>query len=86
LKYRIYATEKFIDAKEILNAKEKKQVIKAVAILQNNPYHPGLRCNKIKGKAELMECRVNQDLRILWKYEQDIIILLAVGRHKIIEF
>jgi mRNA interferase RelE/StbE len=86
LKYIIYATEKFTSAKDILSIDEKKQVIKAVAMLQENPRHPGLRTKKIKGKSNILECRVNQDIRILWKYQGNIIILLLVGRHNIVEF
>jgi len=37
LKYKIYATEKFIRAKDSLSVDEKKQVIKTVAMLQENP-------------------------------------------------
>jgi mRNA interferase RelE/StbE len=85
LKYRIYATDKFKTAKDILTTSEKKQVIKTVALLQQNPFYPGLKSKKIKGLSQVMECRVNKDLRILWKYQGDIIILLAVGRHKIVE-
>jgi mRNA-degrading endonuclease YafQ of YafQ-DinJ toxin-antitoxin module len=84
--YKIYATDKFINANQKLTADEKKQVIKTVAILQRDPRHPGLQSKKIKGQTGLLECRVNKDLRILWQYRDDIIVLLAVGRHKIVEF
>lgn len=86
MKYKIYATEKFTSAKDLLNVDEKKQVIKTVAMLQENPRHPGLRTKKIKGKSNILECRVNQDIRILWKYQDNIIILLLVGHHNIVEF
>ena len=84
--YKIYATDKFLTANHKLTADEKKQVIKTVAILQRDPRHPGLQSKKIKGRTGLLECRVNKDLRILWQYRDDIIVLLAVGRHKIVEF
>jgi len=83
--FKLYATGKFKKAKDSLTANEKKQVIKTVAMLQRDPNYPGLQSKKIKGKHYLMECRVNKDIRILWQYKNDVIILLAVGRHKIVE-
>ncbi len=84
--YKLYATSKFKKARERLTVIEQKQVIKAAALLQRDPRHPGLSSKKIKGKSGIMECRVNRDLRILWKYRGDVILLLAVGRHDIVEF
>jgi len=84
--HRIYATDKFINAKDKLTVFEKKQIIKTVALLQQNPRYPGLQSKKIKGQGGLMECRVNKDLRIIWQFRNDVIVLLAVGRHKIVEF
>ncbi|MFO7951352.1 MAG: cytotoxin [Bacillota bacterium] len=84
--FKLYATSRFKKARENLTVTEQKQVIKTVALLQRNPRHPGLNSKKIKGKTGIMECRVNQDLRILWQYRGDLIVLLAVGRHDIVEF
>jgi len=84
--YKLYATTKFKKAREKLTGVEQKQVIKTVALLQRNPRHPGLNSKKIKGKTGIMECRVNRDLRVLWQYRGDVIVLLAVGRHNLVEF
>jgi len=83
--YKLYATDKFKKAKERLSKEEKKQIIKAVVLLQQDPRYPGLKSKKIKGQENLMECRVNKDIRIIWQYREDVIVLLAVGRHKIVE-
>lgn len=84
--FKLYATDKFIKARESLTGDEKKQVIKTLVIIQQNSGYPGLHSKKIKGKTGLMESRVNKDLRILWQYRENVIVLLAVGRHKIVEF
>ncbi len=83
--FKIYATDYFKNAKGRLSATEKKQVIKTVALLQRDPWYPGLQSKKIRSKTGLFECRVNRDLRIIWQYRSDVIVLLAVGRHKLVE-
>jgi len=83
---RLYASDKFIKARDTLTKNEQKQVIKTVTLLQRDPRYPGLRTKKIKDRVGLMESRVNNDLRILWQYRGDVIVLLAVGRHNIVEF
>jgi mRNA-degrading endonuclease YafQ of YafQ-DinJ toxin-antitoxin module len=48
--------------------------------------HPSLRTKKIKGTDGLFECSVNMDIRIIWTYYDDeIIILLDVGLHDILQ-
>ncbi len=84
--HKLYATDKFKNARDSFSENEKKQVIKAVALLQRDPRYPGLNTKKLKGKPGIMESRVNKDLRILWQFRNDVIVLLAVGRHKIVEF
>ncbi len=83
--HKLYATDKFKKAGDSFSENEKKQVIKAVALLQRDPRYPGLNTKKLKGKSGIMESRVNKDLRILWQFRKDVIVLLAVGRHKIVE-
>lgn len=83
--YKLYATDKFKKAKDRLTREEKKQVIKAVVLLQQDPRYPGLHSKKIKGQDNLMECRANRDIRIIWQYREEVIVLLAVGRHQIVE-
>ncbi len=51
--YKLYATSKFKKARKSLTVLEQKQVIKAVAILQRNPRHPGLNSKKLKVKLAL---------------------------------
>ena len=67
------------------NAKEQKQIIKALNRLAENPAHPALRTKRIKGHPKVWECSANMDIRILWQYEEELIILaLDVGHHDIL--
>lgn len=55
-------------------------------LLAENPSHPSLRTKRIQGTADLFECSINMDIRIIWFYEGDkMIILLDVGHHDILE-
>ena len=47
-----------------------------------NPTHPSLRTKKIQGSDGIWESSVNMDIRIIWFYENDeLIILLDIGHH-----
>ncbi len=48
--------------------------------------HPSLRTKRIQGIKDLFECSVNMDIRIIWYYEGDkLIILVDVGHHDILD-
>ena len=78
MEYKITFTERFQKSFKKLDINEKK-------ILKNNPMHPSLRTKRIQGIEGLFECSVNMDIRIIWYYEKDrIIVLLDVGHHDIL--
>ena len=84
--YKISLTERFRKNYEKLNANEKKQVTKALTFLTENPLHPSLRTKRIQGTSDLFECSVNMDIRIIWYYEGDkMILLLDIGHHNILK-
>ena len=69
-----------------LTEQEKKQLKKKLILLAENPFHPSLRTKHIQGTSDLFECSVNMDIRIIWYYEGDkMIILLDVGHHDILK-
>lgn len=69
-----------------LNAQEKKQLKNKLELLAENPSHPSLRTKRIQGTTDLFECSVNMDIRIIWYYEGDkMIILVDVGHHDILK-
>lgn len=86
MSYQFTYTNKFKKHYKSLNPTEKKQLQNKLIIFSENPYHPSLRTKRIQGTADLFECSVNMDIRIIWYYQGDtIIVLLDVGHHDILK-
>lgn len=79
-------TERFRKSFAKLSAKEKSQTRAKLDLLSQNPTHPSLRTKRIQGTANLFECSVNMDIRIIWYIEGNrIILLLDIGHHDILK-
>lgn len=66
--------------------KQKKQIKNKLEILAVNPMYPSLRVKRIKGAFSLWEMSVNMDIRIIFEYSgETIIILLDIGHHDILK-
>lgn len=66
-----------------LSAPEQKAVAQKLRILADNPFYLSLRTKKVQGLDNVFEISVNMDIRILWQYENGVIILLIdIGHHK----
>ena len=86
MKYNLSYTERFSKAYKKMTDIEKKQIQNKLKMLAENPMHPSLRAKRIKGTDNLFECSVNMDIRVIWYFEGDkIIILLDVGHHDILK-
>lgn len=84
--FQITFTDRFQKHYKDLNDIEKKQLRNKLDILSVNPMHPSLRTKRIQGTEALYECSVNMDIRIIWFYEGDtMIILVDVGHHDILK-
>ncbi len=84
--FKITFTDRFQKHFKDLNEIEKKQLRNKLTILSENPLHPSLRTKRIQGTEDLFECSVNMDIRIIWYYEGDtIIILVDVGHRDILK-
>lgn len=84
--FQITFTDRFQKHYKDLNEAEKKQLRNKLNILSENPMHPSLRTKRIQGTEDLFECSVNMDIRIIWFYEGDtMIILVDVGHHDILK-
>lgn len=60
--------------------------MKKLELLADDPSHPSLRTKRIHGTDKLYECSINMDIRIIWYYEYDtMIILVDVGHHDILK-
>ena len=76
-------TKEFEKNLKLLTSQEQKLVANKLKLFIQNPFYPSLRTKKVQGLENVFEMSVNMDIRILWKYEHEIIILLLdVGHHK----
>ena len=81
--YKLKYTKEFEKILKKLSAIEQKAVTQKLKLLVQNPFYPSLRTKNVQGLSGVFEMSVNMDIRILWKYEDGIIILLIdVGHHK----
>ncbi|MCM1135433.1 MAG: type II toxin-antitoxin system mRNA interferase toxin, RelE/StbE family [Clostridium sp.] len=85
MSYKLTFTPRFQKHFKGLSNQEKNQLKNKLNLLAKNPNHPSLRAKRIQGTTNLFECSVNMDIRIIWYYEGDkMIILLDVGHHDIL--
>jgi len=83
--YKLEPTIAFIKALKKLTGNEQKMVRKKLSILMKDPFHPSLRTKKVQQLKEVFEASVNMDIRLLWKYNGDkLILLIDSGHHDII--
>ena len=84
--YKITYTKHFLKNFKRLNAAEKAQLKKKLELLMQDPLYPSLRTKRIQGTASLFEFSVNMDVRVIWEYEGDtLILLLDIGHHDILD-
>ena len=83
--YSLTFSSNFQKHYKIFTAKQKKQIHNKLELLCENPAHPSLRVKKIKGTASFWEMSVNMDIRIIFEFEGETIIILAdIGHHDIL--
>lgn len=83
--YKITYTKRFAKNLQKLTAAEKTQLKKKLEILMVDPLYPSLRTKRIQGTETLFEFSVNMDVRVIWEYDGDtIILLLDIGHHDIL--
>lgn len=81
--YKLKYTKLFEKDLKKLSRPEQKAVAQKLKTLAENPFYPSLRTKKVQGLDNVFEMSVNMDIRILWRYENGVIILLIdIGHHK----
>jgi len=80
-------SEDFFCALGKLSTEHQKLVFKKLQILRINPFYPSLRTKKLKGgQDERFESSVNMDIRLIWRFDGERIILaLDVGHHDVLK-
>ena len=85
MKYSLTFTKRFEKNYKHLSEHEVRQLKEKLKLLTENPLHPSLRTKRIQGTRDLFEFSVNMDIRVIWYYENDrIIILVDIGHHDIL--
>lgn len=86
MKYRIKTTKTFEKNLKKLAAMEQRSVAKKLAQMMMDPFYPLLRTKKVQGFRDVFECSVNMDIRILWQYQgENIIVTLDIGHHSLVK-
>lgn len=81
--YKLKYTKAFEKNLKKLSASEQKAVAQKLKLLIQDPFYPSLRTKKVQGFDHVFEMSVNMNIRILWRYEGTLILLLIdVGHHK----
>lgn len=83
--YKITYTKRFIKNLKRLNAAERAQLKKKLESLMQDPLYPSLRTKRIQGTSDLFEFSVNMDIRVIWEYDgETLILLLDIEHHDIL--
>ena len=81
--YKLKYTRQFEKDLKRLSQSEQRAVAAKLRLLVQNPFYPSLRTKKVQGIDDVFEMSVNMDIRILWRYENGVILLLLdVGHHQ----
>lgn len=81
--FKLKYTKEFEKNLKSLTSREQRLVASKLKLFIQDPFYPSLRTKKVQELSNVFEMSVNMDIRILWKYENGIIILLLdVGHHK----
>lgn len=82
--YKLTFTPQFQKHLKRLSLQEKKQLKNKLSLLAENPFHPSLRSKRIQG-TDKFEFSVNMDIRVIWFYEGDkLIVVVDIGHHDIL--
>ena len=82
---QITFSDKFRKHYKTLSNQEKQQFQNKLRLFAENPMHPSLRTKRIQGTANLFEFSVNMDIRVIWFYEGDsLVVLIDVGHHDVL--
>ena len=84
--YKLTYTDRFQKAFRNLTIKEQNQFQNKMKLFIENVLHPSLRTKKIKGHKNLYESSINMDIRIIWFFEnEELIVLVDIGHHDILK-
>jgi mRNA interferase RelE/StbE len=83
--YKLLLTENFEKAFNDLTKKEQSLFYKKMRLFVEDILHPSFRTKKLRGQEDLYESSINMDIRIIWYFEGDeLIVLIDIGHHDIL--
>jgi len=83
--YKIIFEELFADHLDRFSESEQRIILRKIGILKDNPDHPSLRTQRLHRYDNLYESSVSMGIRVIWRLDEDMIILQDVGRHDILK-
>jgi len=82
---QVHVTPRFKQSRKRLSQANVAAVDKALRLLEQNPWHPSLQTGKLNPKSKgIWYCRATKSIRIAFKWTTDIVTLLDVGPHDIL--
>ena len=79
---RVVYSDDFKQNVEKLPKDIKRQLVKKLDLMLENPRHPSLRVRKLKGRKDgTFEASINMEIRMTWEYIEDGIFLRNIGEH-----
>lgn len=82
IRYNLIFIESFKKSLQKFSKEDQKLIAKKLDLLAQNPFYKSLRTKRYWGLDNVFEMSVNMDIRVLWKYENNnIILLLNIGHH-----
>jgi len=87
MEYNLAYSGKFLDHFEEMNADEQRLISRKLDILKVNPEHRSLRTKplRLKKNRDLNESSVSMDIRVIWQFDGDLILLNDVGHHDMVK-
>ena len=83
--YKVAYTDRFKKAFNNLSKREQDQFENKMKLFIQNVLHPSLRTKKIHGHKNLYESSINMDIKIIWYFEdENLIILIDIRHHDIL--
>ncbi len=66
-----------------LDYQDQEKVDEALELFRNNPEHPSLELEKIRGKEDIWSIRATRAIRITFNWEENTVALRVVGDHRV---
>jgi mRNA-degrading endonuclease YafQ of YafQ-DinJ toxin-antitoxin module len=68
-----------------LSGVDEMLVLRKIIEFEKNPFHPSFRTKKMRGIKDYYESSVNMDIRMIWYFQGNkIIIMMDVGHHDVL--